>query len=67
MNVRDFTAQNLNNDFEYPRQYLGVIEENEIIKGVVDMIWIITGICEKRKSQGTGNLQDLAPCRGCNF
>ena len=32
MNVRDFTAQNANNEFKYPKQYLGVIEENEDTK-----------------------------------
>ena len=32
MNVRDFTAQNLNNDFKHSKQYLGVIEENENTK-----------------------------------
>ncbi|MGN1343574.1 MAG: type I pullulanase, partial [Traorella sp.] len=29
MNVRDFTAQNLKNDFVHSKQYLGVVEENE--------------------------------------
>ncbi len=32
MNVRDFTAQNLKNDFKHSKQYLGVIEENENTK-----------------------------------
>ena len=29
MSVRDFTAQNLKEDFKYSKQYLGVVEENE--------------------------------------
>lgn len=29
MNVRDFTAQNLNHDFRHSKQFLGVVEENE--------------------------------------
>ena len=29
MNVRDFTAQNLNHDFKHSKQFLGVVEENE--------------------------------------
>ena len=32
MNVRDFTAQNLSNDFKHSKQYLGVVEENENTK-----------------------------------
>lgn len=29
MNVRDFTAQNYSNDFQYSKKFLGVVEENE--------------------------------------
>lgn len=32
MSVRDFTAQNIKNDFKYSKQYLGVVEENENTK-----------------------------------
>lgn len=29
VNVRDFTAQNIQNDFNYSKKFLGVVEENE--------------------------------------
>ena len=32
MSVRDFTAQNIKNDFKHSKQYLGVVEENENTK-----------------------------------